>query len=382
MSSNHQSEDTSKVTESGATLTDSEAARRDALAGRLFQTCNAALDIWGVYLGHHLGYYAAFVDGGPLNSSELAGAAGTHERYAREWLEQQAATEILMVEDPSAAASDRRYKLDPGHAEVLFNGDSQHYLVPLVRYYVATGLLMPRVLTSHRDGGGIPWTEMGSEVLEAQEGFNRVLFLSRLGTENLPSIQDVDARLKRDPPARVADIGCGSGWASIAIAKAYPTVLVDGFDFDPAAVETARRNAAEAGVSDRVTFETRRADASTPAATYNLVTFLECLHDMSQPVEALRTARNLLAEDGAVIVMEEGVAEEFTAPANDVDRMMYGWSLVQCLPGAMAEQPSAATGAVMRPAVLRRYAEQAGYQDVQILPIDNDPLRRWYRLWP
>ena len=83
-----------------------------------------------------------------------------------------------------------------------------------------------------------------------------------------------------------------------------------------------------------------------------------------------------------MIVMEEAVAEEFTVPANDVERMMYGWSLVVCLPGAMAEQPSAATGTVMRPAVLRRYAEQAGYQDVQILPIDNDPLRRWYRLLP
>lgn len=97
-------------------------------------------------------------------------------------------------------------------------------------------------------------------------------------------------------------------------------------------------------------------------------------------MEALDAARRLLAPGGAVIVMDERVAEEFTAPAGDIDRMMYGWSIVQCLPGGMAEQPSAGTGTVMRPATLRRYAEAAGFKGVEILPIDSDPVRRWYRL--
>jgi len=366
----------------GAALTEAEAQRRDELAGRLFKICLDALDIWAVYIGHHLGYYAVLAEQGPLNSTELAAAAGAHERYAREWLEQQAATGIFAVNDPAAGALERRYTLQPGHADVLLNQDGLHYLVPLIRYYVATGLLIPRVLNAHRTGGGIAWPEMGDEVREAQEGFNRALFLKLLGTEDLPSIADVDARLKSDPPARVADIGCGSGWSSIAIAHAYPKVRVDGFDSDPAAIATARRNAAEAGVSDRVHFEARRSEDSTLDDTYDLVTFFECVHDMSQPVEALRAARRLLAEGGAVIVMDERVAEEFVAPAEDVDRMMYGWSLVQCLPGGMAHKPSAGTGAVMRPARLRRYAEAAGFRGIEILPIENDPIRRWYRLLP
>lgn len=363
-------------------LTESETQRRDELAGRLFSTCLGALDIWAVYLGHHLGYYAVLAERGPLDSAELAAAAGAHERYAREWLEQQAATGILAVDDSTADALTRRYTLHPGHADVLLNGDGLHYLVPLIRYYVATGLLMPRVLDAHRTGGGIAWPEMGDEVREAQEGFNRALFLKLLGTEDLPSIADVDARLNADPPARVADIACGSGWSSIAIARAYPKVRVDGFDFDPAAIATARRNATEAGVSDRVYFETRGSEESARDGTYDLVTFFECVHDMSQPVEALRAARRLLADGGAVIVMDERVAEEFVAPAEDVDRMMYGWSLVQCLPGGMAHKPSAGTGAVMRPATLRHYAEAAGFEGLEILPIENDPIRRWYRLLP
>jgi 2-polyprenyl-3-methyl-5-hydroxy-6-metoxy-1,4-benzoquinol methylase len=358
------------------------AERRDALAGRLFQTTLAALDLWAVYLGHHLGYYRVLADRGQLNASGLGEAAGTHERYTREWLEQQAATGILTVDEAGADPADRRYRLGTGHAEVLLDPDSLSYLIPLVRYYQATALLIPQVVEAHRSGGGIPWTDMGDEVREAQEGFNRALFLRQLTSEDLPAVPDVDARLRAEPPARVADVGCGAGWASIAIARAYPGVRVDGFDFDPAAIATARRNAAHAGLSDRVCFEVRRSDDTALAGRYNLVTFFECVHDFARPVEALAAARRLLSPGGTVIVMDEAVEEEFAAPANDVDRMMYGWSLVQCLPGGMADQPSAATGAVMRPATLRRYAEEAGYASTEILPIANDPIRRWYRLRP
>lgn len=107
---------------------------RDTLADLLFRTCLNALDIWGVYLGHHLGYYAALAEQGSGTSVELAAAVGTDERYTREWLEQQAVTGILTVDEPSVDATGRRYRLDPGHAEVLLDADSLQYLVPLIRY--------------------------------------------------------------------------------------------------------------------------------------------------------------------------------------------------------------------------------------------------------
>jgi hypothetical protein len=100
---------------------------------------------------------------------------------------------------------------------------------------------------------------------------------------------------------------------------------------------------------------------------------------MSRPVDALRTARGLLADGGAVLVMDERVAETFTAPGDTIERMMYGFSVLCCLPTGLAEQPSAGTGTVMRPATLRRYALEAGFSDVEILPIAND-LFRFYRL--
>jgi hypothetical protein len=91
--------------------------------------------------------------------------------------------------------------------------------------------------------------------------------------------------------------------------------------------------------------------------------------------------RSLTGEDGAALVVDERVAESFGAPSDEIERLMYGYSVLHCLPVGMAEQPSAGTGTMMRPAILRRYATQAGYRDVEVLPIEND-LWRFYRLVP
>jgi 2-polyprenyl-3-methyl-5-hydroxy-6-metoxy-1,4-benzoquinol methylase len=184
-----------------------------------------------------------------------------------------------------------------------------------------------------------------------------------------------------DPAPRVADIACGTGWSSIAMALAYPNIRVDGFDLDEDAIDSARSNALTRGVADRVRFVA--ADASDPGLSgrYDLATIFEALHDMARPVPALRAARALLAEGGSVLVADERVEDEFTVPAPDRDRSSYGWSVVTCLPQAMGDPETAATGAVMRPATMRRYAQEAGFRQTEILPIDTD-YWTFYRLWP
>ena len=48
---------------------------------------------------------------------------------------------------------------------------------------------------------------------------------------------------------------------------------------------------------------------------------------------------------------------------------------MDCLPSGMFEQPSAGTGTVMRPATLEKYATEAGFQGVEVLPIEHDMFR-------
>jgi 2-polyprenyl-3-methyl-5-hydroxy-6-metoxy-1,4-benzoquinol methylase len=193
-------------------------------------------------------------------------------------------------------------------------------------------------------------------------------------------VPDLDARLRAEPAARVADVACGTGWSSLAIARAYPKVQVDGFDLDDESIRLAQANLAGSELAERVRFEVRDA-AELAGAGYDLVTVFEAVHDLARPVEVLRALRELLAEDASVLIADERAAERFAAPGDELERIFYVWSVMHCLPVGMAEQPSAATGTAMRPDTLRAYAEEAGFSRFEILPIEND-FWRFYRLKP
>jgi 2-polyprenyl-3-methyl-5-hydroxy-6-metoxy-1,4-benzoquinol methylase len=351
---------------------------RDALAKRLFDANLATYDLATIYIGDRLGLYAALADGAPRTAAELAAHTHTHARYVREWLEQQAVTGILDVENPGAEAAARRYRLPPGHGEVLLDRDSLSYLAPLGRFTLGVLTGMPKLLAAFRSGGGVAYPDYGTDAREGQADVNRTAFVNLLGTQWLPVVDDVHDRLRADPPALVADVACGTGWSSIALARAYPKVRIDGFDLDEASIALALANAREAGLDDRVTFAVR--DAAEPAlrGRYDLVTLFEALHDMARPVDALGAIRGLLKPEASLIIADERVHESFTAP-DETERLFYSWSVLFCLPTGMAEQPSAGTGAVMRLATLERYARDAGFRGVEVLPIEHD-FWRFYRL--
>jgi 2-polyprenyl-3-methyl-5-hydroxy-6-metoxy-1,4-benzoquinol methylase len=353
-------------------LSEAETGARDALVERLFTSMIGALELLHVYLGHRLGLYRE-LEQGPLTSAELAVKAGISERYAREWLEEQAVAGIVHV-DP-----ENRFSLPAAHAEVLTDADSTNFLAPLALGVVSVASVMPELMEAFRTGGGVPYEAYGADMRSSIADGNRPGFLNLLGTQWFPSIAELDARLRAEPPARVADIGCGTGWSSIGIAKAYPKVMVHGLDIDGASIEQARRNAVLEGLTDRVQFELR--DAADPglAGMFDVVTAFETIHDMSNPVAALRAMRGLVREDGFVVIADEKVAEEFTAPGDELERFMYGWSAVHCLPVGMVEPGSAATGTVMRPSRLRQYAREAGFSDAEVLPVNAD-FWRFYRL--
>ncbi len=355
--------------------------QRDRLIERLLQATSGVFDIFTIQIGNHFGYYRLLAEDGPLTPVALATRSGTNERYAREWLEQQTVTGILTVDNPEAAAEARQFRIPAGHVEVLVERDSLNHLAPLAQITVGAVYPFAALLDAFRTGGGVPYGEYGVNMREGQAGMNRAAFLYQLGAEWLPAIPDVHARLGADPPARVADVGCGAGWSSIGIARAYPQARVDGFDLDDPSIALARANAREMGVAETVTFEVRDAGDPALAGRYDLVTAFECIHDMSQPVVVLRSMRTLAGERGTVLVVDERVGEVFTPTGTDVERMMYGWSVLHCLPVGMADTPSAETGTVMRPETLRGYAREAGFRAVEILPIENY-FFNFYRLIP
>jgi 2-polyprenyl-3-methyl-5-hydroxy-6-metoxy-1,4-benzoquinol methylase len=344
--------------------------RSDALVERLFTDTIGALELFSVYLGAELGLYGELAERG-ATPAELSARAGIAERYAREWLEQQAVAGIVEVGD------DGRFSLPADHARVLASPDDPAHVAPFGHMIAGVGGVIERVAEAYRTGGGVPYADYGRAFRHGQGHINRPAFVHELPGEWLDALPDIRSRLTAGGHA--ADVGCGQGFSTAALAKAFPAARVVGIDADPDSIADARRHASEEGVE----VELVAADAAALAehGRFDLVLVLEALHDLAHPVETLAAIRAALAPGGAALVVDERVADAFAAPGDEVERMMYGWSVTHCLPTQMVEPGSAALGTVLRADTLRDLATSAGFGHVAVLPVDND-LFRLYRLDP
>ncbi|WP_413247691.1 class I SAM-dependent methyltransferase [Rhodococcus sp. Z13] len=291
-------------------LTDSP----DAFAQRILDAVLGAMDALAIHLGDRLGWYRSLAEDGPASPVELAERTGTDARYAREWLEQQAVTGILGVDE------DGRFSLSPVGVAVLADPHSLAYSTPMARMVCGAAMHLPELLEAYRTGGGVSWSRLGRDARESQADANRPWFEHRLEGA-LRSVPELDAVLRK-PGARLLDIGCGAVWSTIALAHACPGGHVDGVDVDLASVELARTNVeSDDAVAQRITvIESDAADL--PEATYDAAFAFECIHDMPQPVEVLDAVRRTLAPGAPLIVVDEAVAETFTAPGDDVERLI------------------------------------------------------------
>jgi 2-polyprenyl-3-methyl-5-hydroxy-6-metoxy-1,4-benzoquinol methylase len=337
------------------------------------------MELYNLYLGKELGLYRVLKEHDRLTPRELATKAAIHERYAREWLEQQAVAGFITVDDADRVPEERRYSLPEEHVGVLVDEEHSAHIAPFAQMVVGVARTLPDVAEAYRTGGGVSWDRFGEDLRKGQGAINRPAFVSDLTGKWLPAIPDVHARLSNSESVRVADVGCGEGWSTIALAQAYPNAQVVGFDLDRASIEVARARAAQMRVNVRFEHKDAATVKHEGGERFDVITMLETLHDLSKPVEVLEALRHVLEPGGSVIIADERVAETFFAPGDEIERMMYGWSTVACLPASMSDQPSAAIGTAIRPRTVKTLSRRAGFSLCEILPIEND-LFRFYRL--
>jgi len=348
-----------------------------AFAERLFGAALGTLELTTSYLGRRLGLFEA-LRGQPATSVDLAATAGVDERYAREWLEQQAVAGVVAVDGAAAPSEERRYSLPEEHAVVLLDEEHPAYSGALADVLGPITLSLELVVDAFRTGRGVPYAAYGLHDMQA--GFTRPMFANSLVAEWLPALPELHARLEAGEPVRVADFGCGEGWAAIYLAEAYPRAVVHGYDLDDTSIVAARKHASARGLTDRVQFEVQDVtDPSFGTGGYDLVLATEVIHDLADPVDALAGMRRLTHGGGTVLVIDENAAEAFEAPGDEVQRLLYSFSVLHCLPAGRTHEHSAATGTVMRPAVFEQYATAAGFASVEILPVEH-PFFRFYRL--
>jgi SAM-dependent methyltransferase len=304
-------------------------------------------------MGDRLGLYRAMAGAGPLTSEDVAARAGIGERYAREWLNAQAAGGVVEY-DPATA----RYELPPEHAVALTDPGSPAYLPGFFQLALGAVLDSPRVTEAVRAGEGVGWGEHTHDVLEGCERFFRPGYDANLLTSWLPALDGVTATLEAG--ARVADVGCGHGASTILMARAFPRSTFVGSDNHAGSIETARARAAEAGVGDRIRFEVAPAHEITGDG-FDLVTTFDCLHDMGDPTGAAARVRRALAPGGTWMIVEPFAGDRVEENLTPVGRAYYSFSTLLCTPSALSQGDGTALGAQAGEARIRDVVTAGGF---------------------
>jgi SAM-dependent methyltransferase len=322
--------------------------------GEVGATLNCAL----VVMGDRLGYYRTLAADGPSTPAELARRTETGEKYAREWLNAQAAGDFLTYHPDSG-----RYELPAEHAVALTDETSPAFLPGFFQLAEGTVRDSDRVIAAARTGDGLGWHEHNTDVHEGCERFFRPGYLANLVAGWLPALDGVVAKLEAG--ASVADLGCGYGASTILMAQAYPRSIFRGSDYHAASIDSARERTRAAGVEDRVSFEVASAGGFSGSG-YDLVTTFDALHDMGDPVGAARQVYQALDDDGTWMVVEPAAGDRVEDNFNPVGRAYYGFSTLLCTPASLSQDVGLALGTQAGPSRIRDVTVAAGFSHFRV----------------
>jgi SAM-dependent methyltransferase len=322
-----------------------------AFVGKAIGDLGGALTATLVNVGDRVGLYKAMAGSGPMTAQELAAKTSTAERYVAEWLAAQAASGYVLYE------GNGRYRLPDEQAEALANDNSPACVLGGFQAMTSAMRAEPKIIEAFRTGDGVGWHEHDLGVFEGTERFFRPGYVANLTNSWIPSLTGVADKL--DAGGRAADVGCGHGASTIIMGQAYPRSTFVGYDYHQPSVDVARKRAAEAGVSDRVTFEA--AGAKDYAGTgFDLIAFFDCLHDMGDPVGALSHAREALAPEGVIMLVEPFANDDVADNLNPIGRVFYSASTLICTPASRSQEVGRGLGAQAGEARLRQVAAEAG----------------------
>jgi SAM-dependent methyltransferase len=328
-----------------------------AFMGKLVGDLGAMASIGPMLIGEKLGLYKALATGGPMSPGELAAATNTNERYVREWLCAQAASQFVEYD-----AATQKFSMTEEKAAALAYAGSPVYFLGAIEVAVAMMKSEPRILEAFKSGAGVGWHEHDACLFRGTERFFRPGYMRHLMTEWIPALDGVKAKLEAG--ARAADVGCGHGASTILMAQAFPKSHFYGYDYHGPSIEYARKAAAEAGVSDRTTFEVASAK-DYPGKDYAMVAFFDCLHDMGDPAGASRHVHSTLAEGGSWMVVEPFAGDKVEENLNPVGRVFYSASTFLCCPASKAQEVGLALGAQAGEARLKKVIAEGGFTKIR-----------------
>jgi SAM-dependent methyltransferase len=328
-----------------------------AFMGQVIADLSAAFSGVLVNVGRRLGLYQAMADLGACTSVALAEATGVRERYVREWLANQAAGGYVTYDREK-----QTYALPPAQAMVLALDQSPIFMAPAFEVAASFWLDEDKIVEAFRSGQGMGWHAHNHRMFCGTESFFRTGYRAHLVSEWLPALDGIVERLKRG--ARVADIGCGHGASTIIMAQEFPKSSFIGLDYHDASIAIARKRAVEQGVTGNIAFEVKAA-TEFDGHDFDLICFMDSLHDLGDPVGALARCRKALKPDGKVLLVEPYAGDRLEENLNPIGRMYYAASAMLCTPNSLSQEVGLGLGGQAGEERLRKVAREAGFSNLR-----------------
>ncbi|MGO9455283.1 MAG: class I SAM-dependent methyltransferase [Candidatus Binataceae bacterium] len=344
-------------------------------AERVFGLLGGALVSGMIYLGDRLGLYQALNGADAMTSEELARKTGLQERWIREWLQGQAAANLIDYE------GEGRFALSPETALVLADESSPFFLggaFCAIPQQMAVLNLLPE---SFKSGIGLTYDQMGPEVNRGVERLLAPWFRTQLVPSALPKLDGVVPKLQAG--AKVADIGCGSGVALIEMAKAFPRSDFHGYDIAKVPLARAAESAKAAGVKN-INLHDASVDPLADDESHDFITTFDCLHDMTRPDLVMRAIRKAIKPDGTWLIADVHGMPTFeqNLKENPLAPFLYGISVLCCMSSALSEPAGLGLGTLGFPEpVARKMTEEAGFTRFTCRDFEN-PINAYYEVRP
>lgn len=329
----------------------------EQFAGQVVSDISATFSGVMTNIGHKLGLYKAMAGAGPITSQILAEKTGTYERYVREWLNNQTAGGYVVYN-----AETNAYTLPDEHIPVLVDDESPLFLVPALDVASSLWLDEDKVADVFRSGEGIAWSDHHHRLFCGSEALFRPGYKAHLTSTWIKSLDGVEDKLKAG--AKVADVGCGHGASTIVLAQEYPNSTFYGFDNHKESVEIARQRAKDAGVNGNIHFSVANAKGFSESG-FDLICFMDCLHDMGDPVGAAQHAKQSLKANGTVLLVEPAAGDTVNDNINPVSRLYYAASTAVCTPCSLSQEVGLALGAQAGEKRLSDVMKDAGFNKLR-----------------